>query len=50
MLMVPGMVMTKRGGGIVGGSHRLVRAAGERAAPRRVRATIRRRRDSRSAS
>jgi hypothetical protein len=42
------MVMTKQGGGIVGGSHRLVRAAGERAVLRRVRATIRRRRNRRS--
>jgi hypothetical protein len=35
------MVMTKQGGAIVGGSHRRVRAAGERAGLRRVRATIR---------
>jgi hypothetical protein len=42
------MVMTKQGGAIVGGSHRWVRAAGERAGLRRVRATIRRRRNCRS--
>jgi hypothetical protein len=43
------MVMTKQRGAIVGGSHRWVRAAGERAGLRRVRATIRRRRNCRSA-
>jgi hypothetical protein len=46
--VVPGMALTKQDGGIVGGSHRLVRAAGEHAGPRRVRATIRRRRNRRS--
>jgi hypothetical protein len=48
MLVVSGMVMTKQGGGIVGGSHRWVRAIGERAVLRRVMATIRRRRNRRS--
>jgi hypothetical protein len=42
------MAMTKQGGAIDGGSHRWVRADGERAGLRRVRATIRRRRNCRS--
>jgi hypothetical protein len=42
------MAMTKQGGAIDGGSHRWVRAAGERAGLRRVRATIRRRPNYRS--
>jgi hypothetical protein len=42
------MVMTKQGDAIVGGSHRWVRAAGERAGLRRVRATSRHRLNCRS--
>jgi hypothetical protein len=42
------MVRTKQSGAIDGGSHRWVRADGERADLRRVRATIRRRRNCRS--
>jgi len=46
--VVPGMGLTKQAGGIVGGSHRLVRAGGERAVLRRVSAVIRCRRNCRS--
>jgi hypothetical protein len=42
------MAMTKQAGAIGGGSHRRVRAADERTGLRRVRVTIRRRRNSRS--
>jgi hypothetical protein len=47
-LVVVGMAMAKQDGAIDGGSHRWVRADGERADLRRVRATSRRRRNCRS--
>jgi hypothetical protein len=46
--VVAGMIMTKLGGAIVGGSHRWVRANGDRAVQRRVRVVIRYRPNCRS--